>query len=195
MFHVKPKLQSGNLSPVSPMPAKTQGLELTIAERDQRAASMKLAGHTYETIASDLGIGLTTAYEAVERAMKAIPFEDADSLRKIELAHLEKAQAKALKILEARHVAISVKGDVVVDENGEAVLDDTVALKAIDSLVKVQTRRAKLLGLDAPTRVQALIGIITLDEQKQDIENLFSRLEDNAAERAKVSEIPALEAQ
>ena len=42
--------------------------------------------------------------------------------------------------------------------------------------MKVQGRRAKLLGLDAPTRVQAMIGIITLDEQKSDITNLFERL-------------------
>ena len=110
--------------------------------------------------------------------MKAVPFPEADTLRKIELTHLDKAQSKALSILDARHLAISVKGDTVVDKDGNEVTDDTVALKAIDSLVKVQTRRAKLLGLDAPTRVQALIGIITLDERKADIENLFERLKE-----------------
>ena len=145
---------------------------------------MKLAGLTYETIANELSIPYTTAYEAVERAMKAVPFEDADSLRKIELAHLEKAQARAISILEARHLALSLKGEIVMGENGEYVTDDSVALKAIDSLVKVQTRRAKLLGLDAPTRVQALIGIITLDERKADIENLFERLKEREITQA-----------
>jgi hypothetical protein len=80
-----------------------------------------------------------------------------------------------LEILDKQHVAISASGKVVYND-GEPVLDDSVALKAVDSLVKVQGRRAKLLGLDAPTRVQAMIGIITLDEQKSDITNLFERL-------------------
>lgn len=158
------------------MPAKVEGLELTTDERDQRMASLKLAGLTYEAIASEYGICLSAAYEGVGRAMKAVPFEDADSLRKIELAHLEKAQSKALSILEARHLLADIKGHIIYDEDGNVATDDTVALKAIDSLVKVQTRRAKLLGLDAPTRVQAMIGIITLDEQKSDITNLFERL-------------------
>ena len=166
------------------MPAKTHYEELTIEERDQRMAGRKLAGFTYESIADEFGVALTTAYEAVERAMKAVPFPEADTLRKIELTHLDKAQSKALSILDARHLAISVKGDTVVDKDGNEVTDDTVALKAIDSLVKVQTRRAKLLGLDAPTRVQALIGIITLDERKADIENLFERLKEREITQA-----------
>ena len=157
------------------MQPKVRDAELTISERDNRAAGMKLSGLTYEQIADDLGISRTTAFEAVERAMKAVPFEEADTLRKIELAHLDKAQSKALEILDKQHVAISASGKVVYND-GEPVLDDSVALKAVDSLVKVQGRRAKLLGLDAPTRVQAMIAIITLDDQKADITNLFERL-------------------
>jgi len=136
---------------------------------------MKLAGLTYEAIAQELGISRSTAFDAVDRAMKSVPYGDADSLRKIELAHLEKAQAKAFQILEAKHIAISASGKPVYD-NGEPVEDDSVSLKAIDSIINIQTRRAKLLGLDAPTRVQAMVGIITLDDQKADILNLFDRL-------------------
>ena len=176
------------------MPVKTQYVELTIDERDQRMASLKLAGLTYDAIAQEFGISLSAAYEGVGRAMKAVPFEDADSLRKIELAHLEKAQAKALDILDKRHVALSVKGDIAIDPTtGEVVLDDTVALKAVETLVKVQTRRAKLLGLDAPTRSLNLVGVVTLDEMKQDIEGLFTRLQETPPERIEVSENAALE--
>ena len=166
------------------MPVKTHFEELTIEERDQRMASLKLAGLTYESIAQEFGISLSGAYQGVERAMKAVPFPEADTLRKIELTHLDKAQSKALAILEARHLMADIKGKVIYDDEGNVALDDTVALKAIDSLVKVQTRRAKLLGLDAPTRVQALIGIITLDERKADIENLFERLKEREITQA-----------
>lgn len=135
------------------MPVKTKVVELTIDERDQRMASLKLNGLTYDSIAEEFGISLTAAYEGVGRAMRAVPFEDSDNLRKIELAHLEKAQSKALAILESRHLLLSLKGEVVQDDDGNYVTDDTVALKAIDSLVKVQTRRARLLGLDKPIEV------------------------------------------
>jgi hypothetical protein len=158
------------------MNIETPTTALTLSERNQRAAQMRLRGIDCQTIAETLGIALSTVYVAVDSAMKEVPFADADSLRKIELAHLDKAQSKALEILDKQHVAISASGKVVYTESGEPVLDDSVALKAVDSLVKVQGRRAKLLGLDAPTRVQAMIGIITLDEQKLDITNLFERL-------------------
>jgi hypothetical protein len=157
------------------MNIETPTTALTLSERNQRAAQMRLRGIDCQTIAETLGIALSTVYVAVDSAMKEVPFADADSLRKIELAHLDKAQSKALEILDKQHVAISASGKVVYND-GEPVLDDSVALKAVDSLVKVQGRRAKLLGLDAPTRVQAMIGIITLDEQKSDITNLFERL-------------------
>ena len=157
------------------MNIETPTTALTLSERNQRAAQMRLRGIDCQTIAETLGIALSTVYVAVDSAMKEVPFADADSLRKIELAHLDKAQSKALEILEKQHVAISAGGKVVYND-GEPVLDDSVALKAVDSLVKVQGRRAKLLGLDAPTRVQAMIAIITLDDQKADIINLFERL-------------------
>jgi len=46
----------------------------------------------------------------------------------------------------------------------------------VETLTKVQARRAKLLGLDAPTRSVALVGVVSLDEMKSDIDNLFERL-------------------
>lgn len=140
------------------MNIETPTMELTLSERNQRAAQMKRRGCSYQVIADSLGIALSTAYAAVEAAMREIPFEDADTLRKIELAHLEKAQEKALEILDARHIAISASGKPVYD-NGLPVLDDSVALKAIDSIVKIQGRRSKLLGLDAPTQIQAVVGV------------------------------------
>lgn len=160
------------------MNIETPTVELTLSERNQRAAQMKRRGSTYQVIADTLGIALSTAYAAVESAMAEIPFEDADTLRKIEMAHLDKAQEKTLEILDSRHVAISASGKVVYSETGDEVLDDSVSLKAAETLVKIQTRRAKLLGLDAPTRTVALVGIITLEDQKSDINNLFERLKD-----------------
>lgn len=160
------------------MNIETPTVELTLSERNQRAATMKRRGLPYQVIADTLGIALSTAYGAVESAMKEIPFEDADTLRKIELAHLEIAQAKALEILEVRHVLADIKGKLIYDEDGNVATDDTVALKAIDSLTKIQTRRSKLLGLDAPLKSMSLVAVVTLDEMKQDIDGLFDRLKD-----------------
>jgi hypothetical protein len=137
-----------------PMPAKTHFEELTLEERDQRMASLKLNGLTYQSIANDFGISLSAVYEGVERAMQSVPYEDADSLRKIELAHLDKAQSKALKVMDSAHYLTDIEGHLIEDADGDYVPDDSVALKAIDSLVKVQARRARLLGLDQPIKVE-----------------------------------------
>lgn len=50
--------------------------------------------------------------------------------------------------------AFSVKGDLLLDENGQPVRDVTSHLAATRELANQQAHTAKLLGLNAPDRVQ-----------------------------------------
>ncbi len=151
--------------------------QLDTAERDAEAARLRVRGQTYQQIADALGYTSEgTAHTAVQRAMKAKPAEVADDVRALEVARLDDLYARALVVAEREHLAhgngrvvyeecpgVRHKGHVEfghrVDREGNAagcrglpVLDDGPLLAAIDRLIKIQDRRAKLLGLDAPTR-------------------------------------------
>ena len=105
----------------------------------------------------------------------------------------ELAQA-ARAVLERKHLVVSQgrvvrlgkpyidkeTGEAEVDDGrGEPLEDDAPVLQDIDRLLKIQERRARLLGLDAPQRVSieaqqlgdaigALLGALLTDEGDDD---------------------------
>lgn len=111
--------------------SKTSARRIKAAERERQAVRMRLAGATYEDIASSLGISRTGAFKAVSRALAMVrekTSEDAEMLREIERQRLESL------ILAATPAA--GKGDIM----------------AIESVRRLSESLRKLLGLDAPAR-------------------------------------------
>lgn len=109
-------------------------------------------------------------YKLYKRGLKQIIMEDVTEVRKMELARLDELQNEVLKVLHGFTPLVN-KGQVVrdflEDENGNLVLDEegnpipvklqdlSVKLAAVNAAVKLMERRARLLGLDAPTKVAA----------------------------------------
>jgi hypothetical protein len=128
------------------------------AERDAAACRLRTEGRTYDQIAQQLGFAdRSNARDAVERALKATVQEPADQVRQLELARLDALWAAAWAVLEREHVVVN-SGEIVIDTregaDGQPLLDDAPVLKAVQTLLKVAERRAKLLGLDAPTKIE-----------------------------------------
>lgn len=122
------------------------------AVRDGQAARLRARGLTYEQIAADLGFSdKGAAHHAVQRALTEAVKEPADELRQLELVRLDEMHRAALAVMEATHFVVD-KG-AVVEWDGAPLVDDSPVLAAVDRLLKVQDRRAKLLGLDSPQRV------------------------------------------
>ncbi|RKN61873.1 hypothetical protein D7231_31875 [Streptomyces klenkii] len=122
------------------------------ARRDAEAAALRARGLSYRQIADELGVARTTAHEMVERALQAIVQEPAEQVRQLELDRLDHMYRSALGVLERRHVTVS-QGRIVKADDGEPLEDDGPVLQAIDRMLRIQERRARLLGLDAPSRV------------------------------------------
>jgi hypothetical protein len=98
-------------------------------ERHLQALELRKAGASYRTIAEQLGYrGVSGAFKAVTSALKATLKEPAEELRTLELERLD-----AMLLPLWRRV-----------QNGDE--------KAVDRVLRIAERRAKLLGLDAPTR-------------------------------------------
>lgn len=152
------------------------------AERDARACEMKARGATYQQISDTLGYGSrSNAHRAVKAALAAIPVESGEELRRLQLDTLEYLAGHAARVLERQHLTITQSGRIVTDEEtGERVLDDGPILAAIDRILRIQDRKAKLMGLDAPVKTE----VITLDYLNARLEELTAELaaEDSATD-------------
>lgn len=159
---------------------------LDSAARDAEAAWLRSRGLSFRQIAANLGYeNESGAYKAVQRALAAVPVENVDELRAVQGAQIDALTAKAIEVLESTHYAYTQHGELVRGpegpngEPGQPLIDDMPILHAIDRLIRLAERRAKLMGLDAPSRHE----VTTLDY-------LDAQIRDAAAElaRAQASE-------
>jgi len=135
------------------------------AERDARAAALRTQGWGYRAIAEEMGLTLSGAHDAVQRALKEVIQDAGEEAKKIELERLDEQllrydgmRAMVMSTLENRHYTVSSGRLICLDD--EPLEDDGFVLQAADRLrqieeskQKVAERRARLLGLDAPQRV------------------------------------------
>jgi hypothetical protein len=116
-----------------------------IAARDRVAVRLKLSGATYADIADHLGFKATSsAYEAVQRELRRTRQEPADELRQIELLRLDRVQMSLWAVLTQSNV------------------DFDTLQRATLRFIQLSKRRAELLGLDAPKRVDITQQIRTM---------------------------------
>lgn len=133
----------------------TRERTIDTAERDAQAAHMRAEGRTYRHIAEALSIGAGTAYQAVQRAIAAVPVEAVGELRQIECARLDAVIARLWDVVHADHPYIS-QGRLI-----EGVQDAGPVISALGGIIRASESKRKLLGLDAPSR--QTITVITED--------------------------------
>ncbi|MDH6141147.1 hypothetical protein P3T35_003160 [Kitasatospora sp. GP30] len=168
--------------------------QLPIVERRRRAVEMKIAGHTWEQISDALGYGgRANAYNDIRRELQksaaklAIPLEEYRQLEldrlDAELVRLGRLQETIEAILEREHVTIQ-GGKVVLMDDDSPVPDYGPVLQAADRLLKIEDarrrnaeRRAKLLGLDAPTKTEGVLTLDAIDQQLQQLNGELAALE------------------
>ena len=125
----------------------TKGPDPKTKARWPEALDLRIAGATYRQIAAQMGINLQVAYAAVQGALgelDALTKEKAERHRDLELRRLERATLGLWTKVQA--------GDE----------------RAILAWVRCADRKAKLLGLDAPTEIAGPGGVpltftLTLD--------------------------------
>lgn len=113
-------------SGMSSNPAKIRAVE-----RTAEALRLRKAGLSHQAIADRLGYSSAQrAHEAIVRAIKALPREDAYDVRRLESERLDRM-----------FLGVWTRA-----KQGDA--------EAIAAAMRIMERRAKYLGLDAPAKVQ-----------------------------------------
>ena len=143
---------------------------LETAERDGEIARLRSTGMSFADIGAQFGISRQAAHQGFKRALADTVREAADDVRVTELERLDRLYQEALAVLEAEHPMVQ-NGRIIRGDDGALLLDFAPRLGAIDRALKVQERRAKLLGLDAPTKNDVRVT-----------DSLDSRIEQLAAE-------------
>lgn len=100
-------------------------------ERQAEALRLRSQGLDYSSIANKLGLSRSGAHKAVSVALKQLTSEEAKELRQIELSRLDQLQ--------------TVFWDKAIDGD----------LPSAAMILRIQERRAKLCGLDAPSKLVA----------------------------------------
>lgn len=133
-----------------------KGYSENIPERQLAALKLRQAGMTYRDIGERLEVSHVTAYNDVQTMLDRVneeTREEATKVRDLEVARLDNA-------LRAIYTRV-LQGD----------------LKAIEVMLKIQDRRAKFQGLDAPTKTETvgtnhvIIGPKPLDEALEDLDD------------------------
>jgi len=117
---------------------KGKHLDPDTLEKEARVLSLRRLGVTFDHIAQQLGYASGSgAYNAYRRACLKIIYEEVEETRKMEMDRLDNAQ---MRIMQAVN-----QGDI----------------PAINTLLRIMDRRAKLLGLDMPVKSQ--VEVTTYD--------------------------------
>lgn len=155
--------------------------------QDARIADLRRQGYSPLQIAQQLGIPRTNVYGALERCYRAVRAEPAAEARALEvermdemLIRLKDDEAHLRRLAGGDHVTVS-QGRVVYDDSGEAVPDDSFILQCYDRIHRIEqrrldvaTRRARLLGIEAPVQAQVsgqvryeIVGLTPAIEQEE----------------------------
>ncbi len=117
--------------------------------------SKRAEGMTYQQIADEMGCSPSTAHYRVRKGLRLAAFEPAAQVRELELQRLDHLMTIALAAA-AENVPLMAGSNRVTDSSRVQVRDWRPNLLAVESLIHIQERRAKLLGLDLPVRVEVV---------------------------------------
>lgn len=118
------------------MAAKKSKLNPETLEKEAKVLEMRRGGFTFDLIATRLGYASASgAYKAYQTACNRIVYSEVAETRNVEMDRLDIAQA-------------AIWGDII---NGATPEDRA---RGVQALVRIMERRAKLLGLDMPTKAQ-----------------------------------------
>lgn len=158
------------------------------AQRRAEMLSLRLEGMTLEQIGERMGVGKPTVSRVISNALASHTREPAEELLTLELGRCDVLLSEAMQTVKAFHPLVSA-GRVVsapmLDNTGQPVRnpesgdvltrvleDKAPKLAAIATAVRVMERRAKLLGLDAATKLQQEVTVTTDDASGYELQKL-----------------------
>jgi hypothetical protein len=141
---------------------RTPQAKADIARREQQIVALRLRGVPFHEIGRDIGITRQSAFRAFHKALRRNTDQDIQTHHRSELAKLEMEEANVWRAMDA---------------NKE---DWQATATCMGGLNRIHVRRAHLLGLDAPTKLDVSgiyrIGTDELSEERRETERAWRSL-------------------
>src|ERR1700731_3182148 len=141
---------------------RTPSAKQAIARREEQIVALKLRHHSYSAIARVVGISRQSAQKAFLKALRRNTDQDIQSHLRSELAELDAQQAKLWTVVDNNKVS---------EKN---------LIAAINAMNRIHIRRAHLLGLDAPTKLDVSgiyrKGTDELSDERRETERAWQSL-------------------
>lgn len=134
-----------------PQRSTTEPRHIEASERACKALSLRLRGRSYRAIAQALDVSLSTAHSYVAQALASIrtqTAETAQQLRDLEMLKLDQLECKLWQAMKETSAAD--------------------AAKLANSIRSISESRRKLLGIDAPVRVETTGNLYTVLDASPD---------------------------
>jgi len=165
-------------------PAKLTNVDL--AEQQRTCYELRLRHHTIREIAALTGLSVGTVHKRITDEIETTVSPYREQYRVLERERLEGISRRLLDMMSKPHYVIE-KGQVLTIA-GEPVEDIAVTLACTDRFLKVQERRARLEGLDAPVKVDVdasevpvpAEALSMIERARQQAEVLRRKLEEQA---------------
>ena len=133
--------------------------ELELKRRDARVYELRIRGNTFDQIATEVGFsGPSGAWQAYQRVKESHIFESVEEARQLELMRLDEMQ-------------FAIWDRAI---NGE--------LSALSCVLKIMDRRAKLLGLDKPEKVDVNKWNFTGEDLDAEVEKIMTMMNEREDE-------------
>jgi hypothetical protein len=133
-----------------------------IARREEQIVALKLRHHSFSAIGRVVGVSKQAAQKAYFKALRRNTDQDIQSHHRSELAELDAQQAKLWTVVDNNKVS---------EKN---------LIAAINAMNRIHIRRAHLLGLDAPTKLDVSgiyrIGTDELSDERRETERAWQSL-------------------
>lgn len=141
------------------MPGGERGPQkLLSAYKKKRIIELRRKRWSFQEIADELGLSYITVYRHYQEVCRKIPAAELEMHRKEMLAQLDEAEKAVLQVLYGKNYKVSATGKIV-SFGGKPVLDPDVKLKAAATLVRIQERKARLLGADAEQKTKSDVRV------------------------------------
>lgn len=125
---------------------------------------------TISRIADEMGCGTFRVQKLLNKYTPKLLEKDASAHRDIEIGKLDLLEEKLWNMLDEDYITVS-NGQVVYLESGDPVPDIDPIMKIVDRILKVAERRAKLLGLDKPVRIETTVH--TVDKMDMELAQML----------------------
>jgi hypothetical protein len=112
-----------------------------------------ILGTTQEELAEKHGIDQTRVSQIIRQVVAGIPEEDLAERRKRSLDVLDVLGREMAELMDAPLPQAYSNGRPMVNDDGTPIYDTSARTAAVDRILKITERQAKLLGLDAATKV------------------------------------------